>query len=176
MTKFARYVKKYGALPRLTLVAMLIFFTLGIFFGQGLSHIANIDLIFHEAGHVIFYLLGETLHILGGTLMQIAVPGALLYYFCTSARDYFASGVMLWWLGENLTNVGTYMRDTNVRQLDLIGTGHDWHILFSKWNLLQHAELIGDLFWHTGIMTLLTGLMWALMYSYKKTVPLARKL
>ena len=34
----------------------------------------SLNLVFHEAGHPLFSPFGETLHILGGTLMQLLVP------------------------------------------------------------------------------------------------------
>jgi|GEM_PF-6948496 len=34
----------------------------------------SLNLVFHEAGHPLFSPFGETLHILGGTFMQLIVP------------------------------------------------------------------------------------------------------
>lgn len=34
----------------------------------------NVNLVFHEAGHVIFALGGEFIGILGGSLMQVLIP------------------------------------------------------------------------------------------------------
>ena len=108
--------------------------------------------------------------LLGGTIMQLLVPGVLLYYFAYQTKAYFSAAVMLWWLGESLTNVSIYMSDANARLLPLIGGDHDWFMLFNRWGLLPHAEFIGDLFWHLGIMVMLTGLMWALMSSYRRQI------
>ena len=160
MTKFAGYIKRYGAIPKLLTAGILSYITLGIFYGKGLSHIASIDRTAHEIGHIISSPFGDTSYLLGGSLMQIILPCALLYYFCKKKKSYFASGVMLWWIGENLTNISAHLHNISADK-DLIE-------LLTQWNALTHTELIGNLFWHLGIMTLLTGLMWTLMYSYKK--------
>jgi len=43
--------------------------------------IDNINLIFHEAGHIVFMFFGEFIHILGGTLLQIIIPSIFSLYF-----------------------------------------------------------------------------------------------
>lgn len=171
MRTFAGYVGKNGVLPRLMLVGFLIYVSVGMYFGKDFFVTAATNLIFHEAGHMIFSLFGETIGVLGGTIMQLAVPSVLLWYFVFKQRDYFASGIMLWWLGENMINVGTYIRDANAQVLELLGNGgHDWFFLFNKFDLLSSATTIGDLFWHSGVMLILTGIMWSLMYSHKKSL------
>ena len=42
--------------------------------GGVLGFIHGIDLIFHEAGHVIFGFFGQFLAVLGGSLMQVLIP------------------------------------------------------------------------------------------------------
>jgi len=42
--------------------------------GAVLAFIHGIDLVFHEAGHVIFGFFGEFLAVLGGSLTQVLMP------------------------------------------------------------------------------------------------------
>jgi len=45
----------------------------------------SIDLVFHEAGHTMFFFLGNFMQLLGGTLMQVLVPillGLRLWLLC----------------------------------------------------------------------------------------------
>jgi hypothetical protein len=91
------------------------------------------DLVFHEAGHPIFGLLGwRFLMFLGGTLGQLAFPVAGAVTFARR-RELVPLCVALVWLGVNLVDVGRYMADAEARALPLLtgepGT-HDW------WNLL----------------------------------------
>ncbi|MFZ2256380.1 MAG: hypothetical protein WAW59_07155 [Patescibacteria group bacterium] len=54
-------------------------------------HLPN--LIFHEAGHVIFMPFGELLAILGGSLMQLIVPGVIVYVFLLREHDPYAASI-----------------------------------------------------------------------------------
>ncbi len=167
MRKAGNYILQNSVIWRVLLVIFLIYVSVGIYFGRDFSSISAVDLIFHEAGHFVFMPFGMMLGILGGTLMQIFVPGVLLGYF-VKRKDYYASAVMLWWLGENLTNISIYVSDANAQALVLLGDGgHDWFMLLNMWGILPHDKLIGDLLWHSGVMLILTGIMWALMYSHK---------
>ena len=47
----------------------------------GWSFLDGVDLIFHEAGHVMFAPLGDTLMLMGGSLFQVLVPAALAGVF-----------------------------------------------------------------------------------------------
>lgn len=38
----------------------------------------RVDLVFHEAGHVIFGPFGEFIGILGGSLMQVLIPAGIV--------------------------------------------------------------------------------------------------
>ena len=59
--------------------------------------IDHANLIFHEAGHVIFGILGERMELYGGTLMQLVFPVlAALAFWRQKARVSVA--VALLWL------------------------------------------------------------------------------
>jgi hypothetical protein len=96
------------------------------------------NLLFHEAGHVFFGLLGPTLGILGGTLGQLFFPIACCAHFLRRASVAEAS-VAVVWLGENLMNVAIYVADARAQVLPRVGGDiHDWHWLLSRWGLLAH--------------------------------------
>ncbi len=89
--------------------------------------IDTINLFIHEAGHLIFRLFGQTVSILGGSLMQCMIPLALV--IVTWREKPHQAGLPLFWLGENLVNVSVYIADAPYRNLKLIKDGliHDWH-------------------------------------------------
>jgi hypothetical protein len=95
--------------------------------------VAGADLVFHEAGHPIFGLLGSPfLMYLGGTLAQLAIPLAAAVAFARRRRTA-AYAVALVWIGFNLVNVGAYAADATDRALPLLAPdagSHDW------WNML----------------------------------------
>jgi hypothetical protein len=106
----------------------------------GAGHGCFLDLVnlaFHEAGHLFLAPFGETLHILGGTLVQLAVPAGLAAYFLRAQRDRFAAAACVWWAGENLVHIAVYMADARDLALPLVGGGeHDWNTLFYSFGLL----------------------------------------
>lgn len=103
----------------------------------------GVNLVFHEAGHPIFGILGwEPLTILGGTLMQLLVPLLILgsFWVRREAPGTAAAGI---WGFENLLNIARYVADARAQVLPLVGGGeHDWADLLGRWGLLaQDAAL-----------------------------------
>ena len=126
-----------------------------------------VNLPFHEAGHVFLAPFGNILHVLGGTLGQLAVPGLLVWYFTARRSDPFASSLCLWWLGENLINVSTYMADARALALPLVGGGeHDWTELFFRWRVLDEDSVvrISSATRGAGDAVMLLGLAWGALF------------
>jgi hypothetical protein len=124
----------------------------------------NVNLIFHEAGHVLFMPFGRFLHILGGSLLQILIPAGLCSYFWFTHQRY-ASAIALWWAGQNFLDVSIYIRDAQERLLPLLGGEavlHDWHFLLLDLRLLTQSEAIANLAYTTGILLYLIAIPWAL--------------
>jgi hypothetical protein len=69
------------------------FYTLGINPEVMNAWIHGPNLIFHEAGHVIFMPFGEFTMILGGSLMQCIVPAVIVYVFLVRESDPYAASV-----------------------------------------------------------------------------------
>lgn len=148
-------------------IAILTFFTWRIFSGEVILIIDNADLIFHEAGHFILIFTGQTLRFLGGTLGQIFFPIVFAFSFLRY-RQYYSVTIMLWWLGENLTDIGIYMADARAQILPLIGGEHDWAFLFAKFDLLSYDVMIGKTFWWFGITLMIASLATAVFVTYKQ--------
>ncbi len=124
------------------------------------------NLPFHEAGHVLLSPFGHILHVLGGTLGQLAVPGLLAWYFLARRNDAFASSFCAWWFGENLINISTYMADARAQALPLVGGGdHDWTELFFRWNVLDERSVARISFAtrSAGDVVMLLGVAWSLL-------------
>jgi len=110
------------------------------------SVIDGANLLFHEAGHPVFGLLGSRfLMFLGGTLGQLAFPVAAAVVFASRRQTAsFAAAVV--WIGLNLVNVGRYAADAELRVLPLLAAdedAHDWWNLLGMMGLRHHATLIG---------------------------------
>jgi len=115
------------------------------------------NLIFHEAGHVLFLVFGEFIQILGGSLMQVLIPAAFVAYFALR-RQPAAAAAALFWTGESLTNVAIYVADARRLALPLLGGDggiHDWNYLLGRLGLLNQADLLGRLVFTVGGLTIL---------------------
>jgi len=124
---------------------------------DGLRFLDGVNLIFHEAGHWIFFWGPAFLTVLGGTLGQLLVPLICLVAFLREAR-YISALVMLWWVGENFVNISVYAADARAQALPLLGgdaVGHDWTYLLSHTGLLAHDQLVGMIFFHTGALLMI---------------------
>ncbi len=159
-------------------VAMLICFAVwgGVLIGQnyrtgelGSSFIHRPLLIFHEAGHVVFRLLGEWMMVLGGSLGQLIMPAILGVALLIKNRDPFGASIGLWLVGVSLLDLAPYMYDSLHPQLMLLSGmtgeegGHDWIYLFSSLGLLQKSQFIGGLVHKLGALTVLVAIGWGAM-------------
>jgi len=108
--------------------------------------IDGVNLLIHEAGHVVFRPFGEFMMIAGGSLFQIIMPGLFVGYFIYQ-QQFFSAALVLFWVGESVLNVSVYAADSVAMQLPLLGgpdTIHDWNYLLSNLNLLgQTAPIAG---------------------------------
>jgi hypothetical protein len=128
-------------------------------------HLPN--LVFHEAGHILFSPLGHFMSVLGGSLMQVLVPlvcaGALLW----QTRDPFGAAVAIWWAGENLIDVAPYIADARDLKLVLLGgrtgaevEGHDWEYLLNAMGVAHKDHTIAAVVQAIGNLTMVAGLVW----------------
>jgi hypothetical protein len=112
----------------------------------------SLDLAIHETGHLVFSVGGETLGLLGGTLMQLLVPAAFVIALWRSG-DRHGATVPLWWLGQNCWNISVYVKDARAQELPLVGGGeHDWGLLFGQWGWLERDEMIGGMIYLLGVL------------------------
>lgn len=114
----------------------------------------GVNLIFHEAGHVLFSPFGRFIYVLGGSLMQILVPAGICGYFFYTQQRY-ASAIALCWAGENFWDVSIYIKDAQDRILPLLGgeiSYHDWHYLLLHTSSLAKAQPFGNFVYTIGIL------------------------
>jgi hypothetical protein len=123
-------------------------------------------LVFHEAGHVIFAIFGEWVHVLGGTLGQLLMPAILAGALLWKNRDPFGASIGLWLVGVSVMDVAPYMYDAWEPRLTPLGGGtgndtfHDWMYLFDAMNQLHHAQRIGAVTHAAGVAIVLLALAW----------------
>ena len=136
----------------------------------------GIFLFIHEGGHFLFMFFGETLHILGGSFWQIVFP-LLSFLIAVRKRSHFIAPFALFWVGTNMMDVSLYMRDAPIRLLPLLGghkSWHDWWNLFRKWDMLDSAGAVADLFYFLGLFVSIVALgggMYLAIHRYLNPIP-----
>lgn len=132
------------------------------------SFMHAINLAFHEAGHILFRVLGDFMGVLGGSLMQLLVPAAVLATFVFKHRNTFGGAVGLWWLGQSAMDLAPYINDARAGQLLLLGGVlgrerpgyHDWTNLLGRLDLLTWDHALGGLVNYAGMGLMLLALIW----------------
>jgi len=120
------------------------------------------NLVFHEAGHPLFGLLGPTAQLYGGTWGQLVFPAVTSVQFWRQKKPA-AFALCLAWLFENFLNISRYMGDARAQVLPLVGGGeHDWTEIFTRWGVLPYDTRIAGFvsflgwigFWGCGLWIL----------------------
>ncbi|MCL5738781.1 MAG: hypothetical protein M1303_09125 [Bacteroidetes bacterium] len=112
-----------------------------------------IDLFIHEGGHFFFGFMGRMIYFMGGSLMQIILPGLAIWVFLKSGfRTLIGT---LYWLGQNLVNVSAYIGDAPYRRLPLISDAaiHDWNWIFGHLGAMELAGPISQVVLVFGIVS-----------------------
>lgn len=141
---------------------------LGVVAMESMLHLPN--LVFHEAGHVLFALFGRFLGVLGGSLFQFALPLALAGAFLRQ-HDPFGAVVCTWWAGQNLLDLAPYIADARALQLVLLGgrtgaevEGHDWEYLLLELGWLRFDRTLGLGAHGLGLVIMAGALIWGAIY------------
>lgn len=128
----------------------------------------GVDLLIHEAGHVVFSIgrifgetfLGELIYFAGGSLLQIIVPAVIVGNFLLSAQ-YYAAAVALYWVAQNFTDVAIYIKDASAMELPLLADGliHDWNYILGSLNLLDWDQAIGGIVHFIGVLLFIAAIL-----------------
>jgi len=155
------------------LVCYLSFLLYAVLDRSGYLFIDSANLIVHEAGHLLFSYLGETLMIWGGTIFELFVPFALAVSFAWR-RQPAGTAFCAFFFFENFLYIGTYMADARAQQLPLVTVGdsdyveHDWFHIFSSLGLLQHDTQIAAFVRLLGWLGMLATIAW-LAWRWKRS-------
>lgn len=136
--------------------------------GRG-NFMHNVNLPFHEAGHVIFGVLGSFIGSLGGTLGQLLMPIIAGIALLKSRADTFGASLCLWWFGENFLDIAPYMADARAGVLPLLGGNygqsspygfHDWEYLLGETGLLAYDTALAAATMNTGRLIMVLSMVW----------------
>jgi hypothetical protein len=136
------------------------------------SFIQSINLIFHEAGHVLFFMFGQFLSVCGGTFGEFGIPLIVTLSFAWK-RDVYGTGFGLWWLSTAFWSISIYARDARSQLLPLLGgesSNHDWTYILGELGLLHHEQFIANIFLTLSICSFLASIP-LLFGTLKKYLP-----
>ena len=142
----------------------------------GNSYMHNINLVFHEAGHVFFRPFGWFMMILGGSLFQIIMPLIVTFTFLIKNNNAFGASVGLWWTGQSFIDLTPYIDDAQIQQLVLLGghTGadapgsHDWTNILSEFNTIDKHREVANFAHNSGTLLILLAFAWGGFVLYRQ--------
>jgi len=162
-------MKKWG---RIGLVAALAIWTVSFArtplspdVNQSFLHLPN--LVFHEAGHILFSPFGRFITVLGGSLMQCLIPIVAAIAFIKQEQP-FSAAIMGWWAGQNLVDLAPYIADARALRMVLLGgrtgaevEGHDWEYILTQLGVTHLDHGIGMTAYALGILVMIGSLVLA---------------
>ena len=99
---------------------------------------SRVNLVFHEAGHVIFSPLGQFMGTLGGSLLQVLLPSICMAAFLTRYLNPFGASACFWWMGQSMCELAPYIHDARAQRMILLG-GRDGSRRTRLSRLEQHS-------------------------------------
>ena len=152
----------------LIIIWLLYFYSRWFVYENYYSFLDNVNLIFHEAGHVILWFWWEFITAWGGTIFQLLIPSIFLGYF-RLRRVNLAWQLSLFWVGQNFLNISIYAADAIKQELPLLNPNgsHDWTYLLDKLWILAHADVTGKIFFALGSVLIFLSL-WYMFYDWIK--------
>src|SRR2546430_17305262 len=96
----------------------------GLTLGPGwiVAFLHGVNLVFHEAGHLIFGFFGRFVAVLGGSLNQVLIPAVCVVAFLRT-RQRASPAVALFWTGQSPTPVPVYPADGRAVAPRLLAAG-----------------------------------------------------
>ena len=142
-----------------------------------------INLVFHEAGHVIFALFGDFMGVLGGSLGQLIIPLMCFTALFLKYQNAFGGAVTLWWIGESLLDIAPYIYDARFMELLLLGghTGqdapetHDWHNILGRLGWLEKDHSLAQWTYRIGTVLIIVALVWGATLLWRQVAQLRKE-
>ena len=133
----------------------------------------NANMIVHEAGHGVCYLVGcpQFITALNGTLFQLLLPMIFIWYYYKRENSVLV-GLGGIWLAQNLIYVAWYMSTAhtpNLYPMFLPGGGiHDFWYIFREVGVYQYDWLISGFVRFIGVVVLAGFYLYLLYIAFLK--------
>jgi hypothetical protein len=113
-------------------------------------------------------MFGETMYILGGSVMQVFVP--FIWFLVAKREESALAPVALFFTGESMVDVSIYIRDAETRILPLLGgshSKHDWATFLGQLDMLDWGVPLANVFFFSGLIISLGAIAWGANLSYR---------
>ena len=154
--------------PRLALAIIASLYFLWCAYDPSEWHLIDgVNLVIHEAGHLIFSPFGEFIMIAGGSLFQVIMPTLFVGYFWYH-HNYYSAAMVLFWVGQSILNVAVYAADSQVLLLPLLGgqdSTHDWNYMLGSLGLLPSTLKIAWTIRIVGTVVILLAAIGSIKFS-----------
>jgi hypothetical protein len=158
---------------RVGLVVMCVYAAWLVFFYR-YHWVDGINLLVHEAGHIVFSLFGDTVGVPAGPALQLAVPLFVTFQLWRRGESVPAA-VSALWSAESLMYTAEYMADANRLALPLIGDHpHDWRLLLDRAGALESAEEIGLALHVLASIAAIGAVSWTIRFERDMSLPSSR--
>ncbi len=157
-------------------------------FGFPINLYQGVSVAIHEVGHPLFHLLSGgdgVIGALGGTLFEYLNPLVAVIYFARKKRGAVLAFIFLACMGSAMPWTAAYMESAGNpwgetsyfgallgQHNDMSTENHDWHIVFSAWNLMGKEHIIasyvrgvGEVFVLIGVIASVFGFWFLLNYN-----------
>ena len=125
--------------------------------------IDDANLWFHEGGHFIFGLFGNTMGVYGGTLAQLIIPIICGIAFWRQGSLVSVSVALLWFF-ENFFDIAAYMATARSEGPVIWGVAsigiHDWWWILTDLRALQYDTTLATILTILGWIGLFLTLVW----------------
>jgi hypothetical protein len=127
--------------------------------GHRIPGVTYVNLGIHELGHLLTYSFSDVVTALMGSVAQVGVPLALAGYFLIFRGDWVGAGVCLAWGATSALEVAIYVADAPTRELELIGSTHDWALILGPdgYSALDRAQPLADAIREGASIAIFTG-------------------
>lgn len=160
-------------IPKLVVAAIASLYFLWCAYDPYQWHLIDgVNLVIHEAGHLVFSPFGEFMMIAGGSLFQVIMPALFVGYFLYY-RKYYSAALVLFWVGDSILNVSVYAGDSVALQLPLLGgqdSVHDWNYLLSSLNLLSVTATIAGAIRVLGTIVIALSALGSFIFAQRHSV------
>ncbi len=161
-----------GSRPKLAVAVIASLYFLWCAYDPYQWHLIDgVNLVIHEAGHLIFSPFGEFMMIAGGSLFQVIMPALFVGYFWYHSK-YYSAALVLFWVGESVLNVSVYVGDSLTLQLPLLGgqdSVHDWNYLLSTLSLLPATAKVAGVIRLLGTIVIALAAFGSIRFATRAT-------